>query len=487
MDHIGGSSSSSDDDSGPQVIVPPPPHRRVLPDGGVVELLSIEDYVHVPRIGDNHRSNNRSASGNVALIDLTNTEDILAERDIINDEEILNRVRASRPNHGLMNIMNNHTQNLMDNIQHERHLQRCLENSRRNMQAHINNMNVEDVIEIFDDDDDDDDDDNDAAAAAVVTGTGVASGICDPDRVRNYKDIFKYATDLSDGMPMSINQEIDARSFTEERKKFLTNVLSTMSVNVHEEMNNSINILFDNNKQVEEHEFAFDVIAEYVDNIDYANDFEKLGGFHIFLPCIRSEHPSVRVKTCELISTLVQNNPYCQEKFMENTNYLKALISMVENDNDDEVRVKALAAISSLVRQNIPVFWQFIELGGKDLILNSLKSPIDKLKIKAVFIICSTCHMGNDVAELYVDNGVVEIISSIIMGMEKNVESFHHELFLSTLNQLIRLSPVRVKEICSSVEDFKQALTSLRDSYSNESKYQDEKDQILWLMETLTL
>jgi len=44
-----------------------------------------------------------------------------------------------------------------------------------------------------------------------------------------------------------------------------------MSVNVHEEMNNSINILFDSNKQVDEHEFAFDVIAEYVDNIDYAN------------------------------------------------------------------------------------------------------------------------------------------------------------------------------------------------------------------------
>jgi len=32
---------------------------------------------------------------------------------------------------------------------------------------------------------------------------------------------------------------------------------------------------------------------------------------------------------------------------MENTNYLKALISMVENDLNDEVRIKALAAISS--------------------------------------------------------------------------------------------------------------------------------------------
>ncbi|XP_015371594.1 PREDICTED: uncharacterized protein LOC107167177 [Diuraphis noxia] len=322
---------------------------------------------------------------------------------------------------------------------------------------------------------------------AAEEDAAAASGNCDLNKVRSYKDMLKYTTNLSDGMPMTINQDRDAFTFTEERKKFLSNVLSTMTVNVHEEMNNSINILFDSNKQVDEHEFAFDVIAEYVDNIDYANDFEKLGGFHIFLPCIRSEHPSVRIKTAELISTLVQHNPYCQEKFMENPNYLKALISMVENDLNDEVRVKALAAISSLVRHNITVFWQFIELGGKDLIINSLKTPIDKLKIKAVFIICSTCHMGNDIAEMYIDNGVVEIISSIIMGMEKNFEPFHHELFLSTLNQLLRMSPARVKEICSSMEDLKPALTSLQDSYSDESRYQDEKDQILWLMETLTL
>lgn len=44
-----------------------------------------------------------------------------------------------------------------------------------------------------------------------------------------------------------------------------------MSVNVQEEMNNSINILLDAAKSAEEHEYAFDVIEEYIDNIDYAN------------------------------------------------------------------------------------------------------------------------------------------------------------------------------------------------------------------------
>lgn len=51
----------------------------------------------------------------------------------------------------------------------------------------------------------------DAAAAAAV-----ASGICDPNRVRTYKDMFRYASDLSDGMPMNIHQDLDALSFTDE-------------------------------------------------------------------------------------------------------------------------------------------------------------------------------------------------------------------------------------------------------------------------------
>jgi len=51
---------------------------------------------------------------------------------------------------------------------------------------------------------------------AAEEDEAVASGICDPNRVRNYKDMFKYATDLADGMPMNIHQDIDALTFTEE-------------------------------------------------------------------------------------------------------------------------------------------------------------------------------------------------------------------------------------------------------------------------------
>lgn len=63
--------------------------------------------------------------------------------------------------------------------------------------------------------------------------------------------------------------------------KFLTNALSAMSVNVQEEINNSINILLDPKKEVKDHINALDVLVEYVDNIDFANGIVHLVHFFV--------------------------------------------------------------------------------------------------------------------------------------------------------------------------------------------------------------
>lgn len=67
----------------------------------------------------------------------------------------------------------------------------------------------------------------------------------------------------------------------------------------------------------------------------------------MILPCLKSVYPTVRSKTAELISTIVQHNPYCQDKFIEIPAYMRFLMSLVENDSVEDVRVKAFLAISS--------------------------------------------------------------------------------------------------------------------------------------------
>lgn len=73
---------------------------------------------------------------------------------------------------------------------------------------------------------------------------------------------------------------------------------------------------------------------------------------------------------------------------------------------------------------------------------------------------------------MYVENGVVEILCQIILNMEKSLDENYHQFILSSLNQLFLMSPVKVKEICSNMQNLNQVLCELQDSYSDGTTYQ---------------
>lgn len=53
-------------------------------------------------------------------------------------------------------------------------------------------------------------------ARAAEEDAAAASNNCALNKVRSFKEMLKYTTNMSDGMPMNINQGIDAFPFTEE-------------------------------------------------------------------------------------------------------------------------------------------------------------------------------------------------------------------------------------------------------------------------------
>lgn len=148
-----------------------------------------------------------------------------------------------------------------------------------------------------------------------------------------------------------------------------------MTVDVIEELLKSIRIVQRANELSEdsdpaECEAALDHIFEFVDNLDVANgkrflkffffitpfeqvknfpffflDFHKIGGFCVLKPCLDSVHSSLRWRGAELVAELCQNNPYCQNKVLE-ADVLPTLLSMVDTDINDTVKIKALYAVS---------------------------------------------------------------------------------------------------------------------------------------------
>lgn len=74
-------------------------------------------------------------------------------------------------------------------------------------------------------------------------------------------------------------------------------------------------------------------------------DFEKLDGYSIFTPLLNHNSPEVRALTCELAGICAQNNPYCQKTLLA-SKILPLLFYKIDKDTSDEVRIKALFAVS---------------------------------------------------------------------------------------------------------------------------------------------
>lgn len=142
---------------------------------------------------------------------------------------------------------------------------------------------------------------------------------------------------------------------TFQRKAFLTEALTSMSVNIIEELQKAVKLLSNvvdlrPDDDTSDYDAALERIVDSVDNMDIANDFYKIGGFAIFGPCLNSPHSSIRWKAADIIAELAQNNPFCQERILE-MGLMPILLSMVDTDPSEQARIKALYAVSCEFRK----------------------------------------------------------------------------------------------------------------------------------------
>lgn len=130
----------------------------------------------------------------------------------------------------------------------------------------------------------------------------------------------------------------------------MDNALSSLTVNVIEELQKSVKILSNvvnlrSDDDASEYESTLEKMTDFVDNIDVANDFYKIGGFSVFQPCLNSSHSNIRWRIADIIAELAQNNPFCQDKLLE-TGVFPILLAIIDTDPSEQARIKALYAVS---------------------------------------------------------------------------------------------------------------------------------------------
>ncbi|KAK2587006.1 hypothetical protein KPH14_010973 [Odynerus spinipes] len=257
----------------------------------------------------------------------------------------------------------------------------------------------------------------------------------------------------------------------EERKQFLSEALSSLTVNVIDELQKAIKTLSNvidlrPDDDSSEYDAALERIVDFVDSIDVANDFYKIGGFSIFGPCLNSSHSSIRWRTADIIAELAQNNPFCQQRILE-CGLFPILLGMVDTDPSEATRIKALYAVSCIVRGQ-PMSLQYMDKNdGYSVLLRAMQSSVKKLQIKSAFLLSSLCNKDNsdNLKITLVNMGLIEQVAGLLAS--NNIGTEIREQLLSILtgltnnNFLPALRECRRSELClkSTLEQLLKELT----------------------------
>ncbi|XP_012525261.1 hsp70-binding protein 1 [Monomorium pharaonis] len=290
-----------------------------------------------------------------------------------------------------------------------------------------------------------------------------------PRQPTNLQGLLKYAMDAAQSEDSENKPPV--YPLDEEKKIFLDKALSSLTVNVIEELQKAVQILSNvNNLRADddssEYESVLERMADFVDNIDIANDFYKIGGFSVFQSCLNSSHSSIRWRIADIIAELAQNNPFCQDKLLE-AGVFPVLLSIIDTDPSEQTRIKALYAVSCIVRGH-PASLKYMDThDGYSVLLRAMQSPVEKLQIKSAFLLSSLCskHDSNNIKYTLVKMGFIEQAAGLLGRI--NLQPTVREQLLRVLSSMVNdnflpaLKECRRSQLCLRAT-LEQLLTELK-------------------------
>ncbi|XP_074659872.1 hsp70-binding protein 1-like [Tubulanus polymorphus] len=271
-------------------------------------------------------------------------------------------------------------------------------------------------------------------------------------------------TESSNAVPMS-----------EERRQWLNQALSDMSVDVIREMKQNLDNLRSADATTEVKEVSLDNLIEWCENLDLAQDFHKIGGYESLGDLLRDENPEIRSRAADLIATLVQNNPYCQQRALE-FDLMPSLLALLDDDNDDRVKIKALYAVSCMAREFDAGKEEFVKNDGFSHLLRAMQLDVEKLQIKAVFLLKALCVDESKYKDMLCDMGMVEQLVGLLITEHKPF----HEHLLGALVNLVDDADGRSSRLISECRrpefELRKVLLERIELVKGHDEYREEKE-----------
>ena len=306
----------------------------------------------------------------------------------------------------------------------------------------------------------------------------------EPRQPRDLEGLLKFCMEAtqSEDAPNDPNQTLE--NMNPERRQWLEQALSSMSVDVIKELTEAMKILQSpavqdpnaDQEEISKVEYAFDCIGDWVGQIDMANNFHKIGGFNVLKKCLKSPHDTIRCETANAIAELSQNNPYCQEKLVED-DFLPILMEILSSDK--ACQVKALYAISCITREcSLAQDKFFNDLNGLSLIINTtlVSDANERLRTKGCFYLSAICDENDQAKKTLIDMGLPRQILTL---MQIEDHSQDHEHMARALWTVLKNNEQVKNELVNSSElNLREFLTTRMEVLKDHPEFQEESDYL---------
>ena len=199
-----------------------------------------------------------------------------------------------------------------------------------------------------------------------------------------------------------------------------------MTVNPVERLKISINKIKDKQTPDDQRQDFLKELCHWAEELDLAKDFFAVGGLDILRPLLEHQDDLIRMQTCSLLATLIQNNEQCQRIIVQ-SGLQEKLLKIVDQSDNAELKTKAVTAISgkltfalstdivdayaaALIRGFTLGQLQLQKFQGVKILIRALALPIPRLQNKLCFLINTICsssaHMKSKIVKIEAESAI---------------------------------------------------------------------------------
>ncbi|KAM6972078.1 hsp70-binding protein 1 [Aplochiton taeniatus] len=226
----------------------------------------------------------------------------------------------------------------------------------------------------------------------------------------------------------------------------------------------------DGDDEEDERETALEVLSELCENLDNARDLMTLGGLDMCVSdCLCHPQSGVRWRAAQLIASCAQNMPEVQCHLLAKGALLK-LLHLTDSDTNPTVRVKALYAVSCLVREQEVGLQAFLSHDGFSVLMRGIQSENERLRTKSAFLLLNLLTAHPEHKETVLSMGMVQQLVSIL----RMPHSSFHEHVLGALCCLVEESPKGLRECMTPNLGLEELLKHRANDLQGKGEYQEE-------------